>query len=132
MRRVYRVTQHHHIVKMPVVTAYDRKVAPQRAIGEQLMPVQFVPVHMFEICNGIDFASPIQASVLPGVLMALDDPGRCIVGVLISVNIEPAVFVRPEDKGERPERFGGAEPGKLGLAHVDARFEVPCVGLADE
>jgi hypothetical protein len=96
------------------------------------MAVELIGVHVLEIGDRLGLARPVQAGVQPGVLVALDDPGRRVVGVLVGVDVEPAVLVGPEDEGEWPEGLGRAEPHELGLAHVDGGLEAVGIGLADE
>ena len=96
------------------------------------MAVELLGVHALAIGDGVGLAGAIEAGAAPSVFVGLDHPGRAIFGILVGVDVEPAVLVRPEDESEGIERPRRAEPDELGLARVNARLEVFLVALAHE
>src|SRR5262245_16695274 len=103
MRRVRRVAHEDDILVRPVGVLDRDKVAPQRAVLEQRVPLKLLLEQLFAERDGLALSRPIQVCAAPGCLRGLNDEGRMALLVLISVHAPQTVLVALEVESEGGE-----------------------------
>src|SRR5688572_22057204 len=110
MRRVGRIAQQHDVATRPRLDADGRELTPHAAIGDQAMTIELLGKQLLEECGGAILVRFIHPRRSPRLVPALDDEGRLIGCVLISVHPPQTVRAMPEVKGEGRKRLGRPEP----------------------
>ena len=134
MRGVQRIAEQNDVVVVPVFVADHRKTPPVGAIADQLVALEQMRPHVFQIGDGFLLAPcPDHGFGLgPGRVGRFDDPGAHILFVLVGAQIPDAEFVGGEVKRERRRRRAGAKPDEMIAPQFDLRLEMLLVALADE
>ena len=123
MRGRLGVADQHHVIGDPALAADGREIAPDRAIGDQPVPLQLLREQAFGETRGRGFVELVEAGAGEGPRIGLDDPGRALRLVLIAMADEDAVRGLAEEESEGIERPGRAHPGKPVRPQIDARPE---------
>ncbi len=127
MRGRLRIPYQHGIAFHPGLVGDGREVAPQRAVGNQLVALQLRGEHALERRQHRRLILRIEAEVLPRGFVGLDDPGAPALLVLVAVREDDALGRFAEEILEGIERPGGTEPGEFVRPQVDAGLEVRLV-----
>ena len=93
-------------------------------VGRECRAVEILGEELFGRAAGLILIHRVEAEASPSGFAAFDDEGRGVGFELISVRPDPAVFCLLERKGERFERFVGAEPDVFVRAQIDVDAEV--------
>jgi hypothetical protein len=123
------VADQHHRAVVPVFIDDGREAAPDRAVGNQPVALEFVLEQRLAVRDRGRFVGLGEAGPLERFVGRLHDEGRAGVLavrmrlVLVGMDAEQAVLVALEVEGESGEGPGGAQPHEAVPALVDVRAE---------
>ncbi len=130
MRGRLGVADQHDVVGGPLLAADGREVAPQRAVGDQLVAGELLGEHAFEESRRCRLVELVEAGALEGLGIGLHHPGRAAGLVLIAMRDEDAVRRFPEEEVEGVHRPVRAHPAEVIRAELDGRLELVLERLA--
>src|SRR5229473_5545070 len=110
MRCMHGITQQNDIAMMPVLGLERGEADPLRVIREQLRAMQMLREQMLAVGKALCFASLVQPGVEPGGLVAFDQEGAGRAAIRVGMDLEEAVFVLAEYKGEGVEHLVRPQP----------------------
>jgi hypothetical protein len=113
VRGVRRVPEEHDVAVVPAPIAHPQKVEPDRAVGQQVVPVEVVGEEAFAEGDALALAHRVQPRPPPGRLRALDDERAGVLVERIRMHLEQAVLGLAKDEPERVEHKVRAEPHVL-------------------
>jgi hypothetical protein len=117
------IPEQYDVAVIPALTADRRKGAPDRLVDEQRMPIQLVAKQLLAVFDRLRLVCLIEAGPPPGLLAALDDPGRQPIVKGIGMHAPKPVLVLLEVERKGIERARGPKPRELALAPIEARLE---------
>jgi hypothetical protein len=125
------IPDEHDVVLHPFAGTDHRKLPPQRAVGDQLVPLQLFSEHRLEKCRSLNLREMADTKLVEGVRVHFEDPGRAPLFVLIGMDDDDSLrdFLEPE--GEGIERARRSHPDKAVWPQVGLWLEMICVGFAD-
>ena len=131
MRRGLRIAQKHDVLVPPLLAENARKIAPERAVGDERMAFQLLRENRLQLPRTFLFAQLVEAKRFPSLRACLHHPGRVPRFILIGVRADQAMFCLLEEEGETFQRARGAEPGELVRLQRQRRLEMLLEHLAD-
>ncbi len=125
------VAEQHDVAARPARAADHGKAPPQRAVGDERVPLQVLREHALQEARALLLAHVPEAGAGEGVGVRLQHPGRAARLVLVAVRDEDAVLGLAEEECEGAEGPRGAHPGEAVGAEVHLGREVLAVAFAD-
>ena len=130
MRGRLGIAEQHDVVGGPAFAADGREIAPERAVGDELVALELLGEHAFEEARRFFLAELAEPGARERLRIGLDHPGRAAGLVLVAVRDENAPLGLAEEEGEGVERARRPHPGEVVRPQVDARLELAGEGLA--
>jgi len=124
VRAVRGVAEQHDVVVVPGPAAHHRELAPERAVGEQLRPLQLGGEDALDVGGGARLVLDLQPRRPERRVGRLHDERALALRVHVGVQVPDAVLVLAEAVGEARQRHARAEPDEAVGAHLDARAEL--------
>src|SRR5262249_33458073 len=100
------------------------KAPPNRSVLQEAMPGELLGEELLAIGDGRVLVRGREAGALEGLVGALDDEGRAVLGVAIGVDLKEAMRAALEVKGECTEWKRRPQPDESVRADVDRRPEM--------
>src|SRR5687767_9868039 len=113
MRGRFGVADQDHVFMSPALAADGRKIAPNRAIGDQLVAVELFREYLFKETGRRGFVLRIESRALEGFGIGLHHPGRAPRLILIAVRDEDAVLSLAKKEIEGIHWASGTHPGEI-------------------
>src|SRR4029450_12912857 len=132
MRRMRRVAEQHDVPVVPGGVAYGREAAPERAILEQSVTPELVGEEVLHEGERPVLVGLVEPGAPPRLLGRLENERRGGRVVPVGVDAPEAVLALLEQKRERRERIGCAEPDEFVGAPVDVGLELLRVTGTDD